>query len=334
MDNVTTFFFLTDINECEEIEVPCTGNHVCVNRIGDYTCTMGKKNTLTMVIQILLLSFTDPTILIIIIICASGGLALMCIAPIIIAVTCYYYRRRKGDMKHSTSYDNLIPEDELQKEMIDVDENMYLHLEEEKSGQDVDKEKSKRGLGPDIERRIKMLHGEDGDSKPKPTSKDITVTYIDDVDMGDVSSDKNKWKSEKPSSKDEKKDLSYIDTVESDDKPNNEAMDKWKSAKRRSVDKMDVSYIDEVDSDNDKTKLLQKLSDKKSGPVKTIEDEDKKEDLSYIDKAESDNKTKVVGKNDKPLAKPSADIKDKFGHKSVESDIQRRIKALQGKGAQ
>ena len=316
------FLFTADVDECEEIEAPCTGNQVCINTIGDYRCTMGKTKLITsttIMIIIKYVSLTDPTILIIIIICASGGLALMCITPIIILVTCFYYRRRKGDMKHSTSYDNLIPEEEP-----DIDQDMYKHLEEE----DI---KRRKGLGVDIERRISLLEQEGLVDNLSPTKKDIAVTYIDDVDEEKEDNILQKLtpkKPEKPNDEEEKKPITYIDTAEPDDKPKNELKEKWKSAKRHSIDKKDDSFIEEEPSDSDKTKLIQKQNDRKSGPVKPI-DEDEKEDLSYIDEADTDDKTKKVQQNHQKVGKPKED--DKFKHRRVETDIQRRIRELQGK---
>ena len=371
-------------------------------RQNQYILIMG---TIVMIIH----TPTDPTILIIIIICASGGLALMCITPIIILVTCFYYRRKKGDMKHSTSYDNLIPEEEP-----DIDKDMYKHLEEEDR-------RRRRGLGVDIERRISLLENEGLVDELSPTKKDTAMIFIDEVDEDkekennilqklnpkkpdpiksrekpekpidegekkdlsyidgvepkdeekekedkQKSSDKaksdtnkkswlKKWntkkpeptkseeKPEKPSEKEdldavepddkemkkedkqkssaevesdstkkdslkkwnatekpsveEKKDISYIDTVEPDNKPKNELKDKWQSAKQSSK-KKDISYIDDVDegTDDDKAKLLQKWNVKKPSPIKSSVSDDKKADLK---------------------------------HKSIDGDIMRRISLLQ-----
>jgi hypothetical protein len=263
----------------------------------------------------------DPTILIIIIVVVAGGLALLCIAPIIILVTCVYYRRKKGDMKHSTSYDNLIPEEEP-----DIDEDMYKHLKE-------DEEIKKRGgvVGIDIKRRISQLESVGLVDELSPTKQDIAVTYIDDIDE-----DKEKEiSSQEPGLSGEKKDITvtYIDTPEPDDKPENELKEKWKSAKRHSVDKKEDSFIAEEASDSDKTKLIQKLNDKKPGPItsnvaKPI-DEDEKEDLSYIDEADDDIKPKKVRQSRQPLDIPKEG--DKFKHGKVETDIQRRIRELQAK---
>ena len=309
----------SDVNECEEIEVPCTGNHVCVNTIGDYRCTLGKRsNFLSWVYGHIIIPLTDPTILIIIIICASGGLALMCITPIIILVTCFYYRRKRGDMKHSTSYDNLIPEEEP-----DLDEDMYKHLKEE------EELKKRRGVGVDIERRISLLEREGLVDDLLPTKKDTAVSYIDEVDENvekEKENQNNLFQKSKESDEEEKKDITYIDAVEPDDKPKNELKEKWKSAKRHSIGQKDDSLIEEEASDSDKTKLIQKPNNKKSGPVKPI-NEDQKEDLSHIDEVDTDDKTKKVQRNYQQLEKPKEG--DKFKHRRVDIDIKRRIRELQ-----
>lgn len=238
----------------------------------------------------------------------------MCITPIVILVTCFYYRRKKGDMKHSTSYDNLIPEEEP-----DIDEDMYKHLEDEES-------KKRKVVGIDIKRRISQLESVGLVDELSPTKQDIAVTYIDDIDE-----DKEK---EDPMDSGEKKDITvtYIDTPEPDDKPKNELKEKWKSAKRHSIDKKDDSFMA---SDSDKTKLIQKLNDKKPGPiisrVKPIDDNEK-EDLSYIDEDDTDDKTKKMQQSHQQLGKPKED--DKLKHRKVETDIQRRIRELQNKNRQ
>lgn len=323
----------------------------------------------TIIIMFLFSYLIDPTILIIIIIFASGGLALMCITPIIIFVTCFYYRRKKGDMKHSTSYDNLIPEEEP-----DIDEDMYKHLKEE------EERKGRKGRGIDIERRISQLEKEGLVDELSPTKKEIIVSYIDELDEGgdkekekqndllqklnakkpgqiiskdepekptleeekeDLSridevepddkekekeseekssnkaesdSGKKSWlkksgtakkpdpkkSKEKPTEKEEKKDISYIDEVEPDDKPKNEPKDKWQSAKQSSEDKKDISYIDDVEpeTEDDKANLLQKWNAKKPGQTRSVVRDEKREDIK---------------------------------HKRVETDIQRRIRELQNR---
>ncbi len=239
-------------------------------------------------------------------------------------------------MKHSTSYDNLIPEEEP-----DIDEDMYKHLKE-------DEEIKKKVVGIDIKRRISQLESVGLVDQLSPTKQDIAVTYIDDIDEDkekDISLlDKlnakmpGKIESKKsPIADGEKKDITitYIDTPEPDDKPENELKEKWKSAKRHSVDKKDDSFATEEASDSDKTKLIQKLNDKKPGPIaskvtKPI-DEDEKEDLSYIDEADTDAKTMKVRQSRQPPEKPKEG--DKFKHGKVETDIQRRIRELQAKNS-
>ena len=41
------FLFTADVDECETLDEPCTGNRVCVNRIGDYICPFGKAKICT-----------------------------------------------------------------------------------------------------------------------------------------------------------------------------------------------------------------------------------------------------------------------------------------------
>ena len=212
-------------------------------------------------------------------------------------------------MKHSSSYDNLIPEEEP-----DVDEDMYTHLKEDqefKKGKVEDDELKTRKVAPDIGRRISLLENEGLVDDVSPTKKDIAVTYIDDIDEDKEMDIKKKAVDDGDG---EKKDITvtYIDTEEPDDKPRNELKDKWKSAKRQSS----------IDNEDDKTGLFQKLNAGPVTPVKPIDDEDGKEDLSYIDEAETDNKPKKVQQNNQPLEG------NKF---KVETDIQRRIRELRGK---
>ena len=225
-------------------------------------------------------------------------------------------------MKHSTSYDNLIPEEEP-----DIDDDMYKHLNEEEEA------KKRKVVGIDIKRRISQLESVGLIDELSPTKQDMAVTYIDDIDE-----DKEKEISSpnKPTDGGEKKDITvtYIDTPEpDDDKPKNELKEKWKSAKRQSVDKKDESFTTEVDSDSDKTKLIQKLNDKKPrpiiSPVEPIDDDDEKEDLSYIDEPDTDDKTKKIRKSPRLLEKPKEG--EKFEHRKVETDIQRRIRELKDK---
>ena len=217
----------------------------------------------------------------------------MCITPIIILVTCFYYRRKKGDMKHSTSYDNLIPEEEP-----DIDKDMYKHLEEEDRIR-------RKGLGVDIERRISLLEKEGLVDESSLTKKDTAMTFIDEVDEDKEKENnilkklnpkkpdpvKSREKPEKPTDEEEKKDLSYIDGVEPDD-GQKEKEDKQKSS-------------DEAKSDTNKKSWLKKWNTKKPEPIKSKEKPEKPSEKEDLDAVEPDDKE--TKKEDKQ--KSSAEIK-------------------------